>query len=250
MRTLKIFLIVSFCSTLLVIGCSKKAEEKKEATKQTEGGTITGLVYFPGEYPEPQKILINQDQHICGAFQYSEDFVVNEENKGLANVVISLANVTNGLPPQSETSHATIDQNGCRYVPHVQAVPVGTQLEVLNSDGILHNVHVYLNSIDPANEVLNKAQPAFLKKVEITLDKKGVYYFKCDIHEHMNAYIVTFDHPYFTVTDSTGHFKLENVPPGNYTVQAWHEVLGNLEKQVTVTKGQTSEVTFEILPNE
>lgn len=212
------------------------------------GGAISGVVRFPGESPEREKIMITKDQQICGAFQYSEIFVVSEENRGLKNVVISLVNVKDGQTPAATT--ATIDQKGCRYVPHVQAVPVGTNLEILNSDGILHNIHAYYNGLDPKNTVFNKAQPKFLKKITQTLEKAGMYYFKCDVHSHMSAYVAVMDHPFYAVTDDNGKFTIDNVPPGSYKIHAWHEALGTLEKTVTVAAGKTAEVNFEILPNE
>lgn len=227
----------------------KLSESKSETARALNGGTITGIVSFPEEYPERQKITITKDHQVCGAFQYSEVFVVSEENHGLQNVVITLKNVKSSQKAAAEAT-ATLNQKGCRYIPHVQAVPVGTTLEILNNDGLLHNVHAYFNSLEPGNTVFNKAQPKFLKKIKETLDKPGVYYFKCDVHDHMSAYIAVMDHPYYSVSDESGKYTIANVPPGSYQVQAWHEALGILEKEVTVEAGQTVEVDFEILPNE
>lgn len=227
----------------------KLSERRSETAVLLNGGTITGVVKFPKDYPEREKIIITKDQQICGAFQYSEDFVVSENNHGLQNVILYLINVKT-MKKALVKATATLNQKGCRYIPHVQAVPVGTVLEILNNDGLLHNVHAYFNGLDPGNTVFNKAQPKFLKKLKETLDKPGIYYFKCDVHDHMSAYIAVMDHPYYSVSDEAGKFTITNVPPGSYKIQAWHEVLGTLEKEVTVEAGKTSEVNFEILPNE
>ncbi len=213
-----------------------------------EGGTVTGVVRFPDEYPERQKITITKDQAVCGAFQYSELFVVSEETKGLKNVVVTIRDVEGKVKP-SEAA-ITIDQTKCQYVPHVQAVPVGSKLQILNSDGVLHNVHAYFDGLDPQNTVFNKAQPKFLKKISQDLDKAGMYYYKCDVHDHMNAFIAVMDHPYYAVTADDGSFSIAGVPAGTYSVGAWHEALGSLKKEVTVKAGQKSEVVFDILPNE
>ena len=77
-----------------------------------------------------------------------------------------------------------------------------------------------------------------------------MYYFKCDVHDHMYAYIAVMEHPYYAVTDETGEFTISNVPLGKYKIQAWHEALGILEKEVIVEAGKTAQVNFEILPNE
>ncbi len=243
MSVRKVFSIALLAVVALIYLANHRTSEAS-----LNGGAVTGVVRFPGEYPDREKIMITKDQQVCGAFQYSEIFVVAEENHGLKNVVITLVNVKGGQAPAAVT--ATIDQKGCRYMPHVQAVPVGSNLEILNSDGILHNIHAYYNGLDPKNTVFNKAQPKFLKKITHTLDKAGMYYFKCDVHSHMSAYVAVMDHPYYAVSDDYGKFTIDNVPPGSYKIQAWHEALGVLEKNVTVAAGKTTDVNFDILPNE
>jgi plastocyanin len=241
--------LTAFLIFVVTTSHEKPLESEPAITASVNGGTITGVISFPKEYPEREKIIITKDNQVCGAFQYSEVFVVSEENHGLQNVVVSLKNVKSGQKTSAEAV-ATLNQKGCRYTPHVQAVPVGATLEIFNSDGILHNVHAYLSGLDPSKTVFNKAQPKFLKKIKQTLDKPGMYYFKCDVHAHMGAFIAVMDHPYYSVSDESGKFTITNVPPGSYKVQAWHEALGTLEKEVTVESGKTVELNFEILPNE
>ncbi len=210
-------------------------------------GSISGAVRFPDDYPEREKITTTKDQAVCGAFQYSESFVVSEENHGLKNVVVTVEGAEGKV--KAGQAAAILDQNKCQYTPHVQAVPVGTKLEILNNDGLLHNVHAYFDGLDPKNTVFNKAQPKFLKKITQTLDKAGMYFFKCDVHDHMSAYIAVMDHPYYAVTDETGRFAISNLPAGTYKVKAWHEVLGSLEKTVIVESGKAADANFDILPN-
>ncbi len=214
-----------------------------------DSGTVTGVVLFPQAYPEQEKTPVTKDRRVCGAFQYSEEFVVSEKNHGLKNVVVSLTNITGGAASPSE-SVVQLAQKKCRYVPHVQAVQVGTTLELLNDDGILHNVHAYYGGLGPQNTIFNKAQPKFLKKIQQKLDKPGIYFFRCDVHAHMTAYIAVMEHPYYAVTDENGEFTISEVPPGRYKIQAWHEVLGTQEKEVTVQAGKAASVRFEIWPNE
>lgn len=210
-------------------------------------GTITGVVRFPESYPEREKITITKDHAVCGAFQYSEDFVVSETDHGLMNVVVSLLEVQEKIkaPPGST---ATLEQQGCRFVPHVQAVPAGTVLEIVNNDGILHNIHAY--TMEPKRTLFNKAQPKVLKKIKQPLRRSGMYSIQCDVHNHMSAFIAVMDHPFYSVTDENGSYTLSDVPPGTYKIQAWHEVLGALEKEVTVQSGQTVEIVFDIIPNQ
>jgi len=215
--------------------------------KPPASGTITGAVRFSEKSPEPEKITITKDEQICGTFKYSKSLVVAKETRGLKNVVVSLVSV-NGKP--TVASRITLDQKDCEYLPHVQAVPVGSRVEILNSDGILHNVHAYFNGLDPKDTVFNKAQPKFLKKISQTLDRAGTYYFNCDVHNHMSAFIVVLDHPYYALTDEDGSFTVADVPAGSYMVQAWHEVLGTKQKAIQVEAGKSSTVMFDMPPKE
>lgn len=228
---------------------SSERNSQPRLSSALNGGTVTGFVRFPEDYPDIEKINVTKDQQICGAFKYSESFVVSEQNHGLKNVVVMILNVKGGKKA-SDGSTVTLDQKKCQYVPHVQAVPIGSKLQILNDDGILHNVHAYFNGSDPKDTVFNKAQPKFLKKINQKLDKVGTYFFKCDVHDHMSAFIAVMDHPYYAVTDELGEFTIPGVPPGTYTVQAWHEVLGTLEKEVHVQAGKPVQINFDILPNE
>ncbi len=213
----------------------------------TGDGTLSGIVRFPDDYPEREKITTTKDQATCGAFKYSETFVVSEDNHGLKNVVVTVEGAK-GKITNTQTAFK-IEQVKCQYIPHVQTMPVGSKLEIFNNDGLLHNVHAYFDNLDPKSTVFNKAQPKFLKKITQTLDKVGMYYFKCDVHDHMSAFVSVVDHPFNAVTNETGEFSIENLPAGTYNVKAWHEALGTLEKTVTIEAGKTAEANFDILPN-
>ena len=185
----------------------------------TDRGTVRGVVRFPESYPEREKITITKDHAVCGAVQYSEDFVVSEKGHGLKNVVVSLSGVQETTKASGE-SIATLEQQGCRFVPHVQAVLAGTVLEIVNNDGILHNIHAY--TLEPKRTLFNKAQPKMLKKIKQPLRRPGMYSIKCDVHNHMSAFIAVMDHPFYSVTDENGSYTISDVPPGTYKVQAWH----------------------------
>jgi plastocyanin len=139
------------------------------------------------------------------------------------------------------TQPATIDQKECRYHPHVFGIRAGQPLDILNSDPTLHNIHAQPS----ANQEFNVGQPVQGMKTTRTFTAREVMVpFKCDVHGWMNAYAGVLDHPYFAVTNLDGRFELKSLPPGTYTVEAWHERLGAATEQVTLGPNETKAVTF------
>ena len=116
-------------------------------------------------------------------------------------------------------------------------------MEILNPDGVLHNVHSY----SKVNSAFNKAQPRFKKKLKVKIDKAEAISIKCDVHGWMSGWLFSAANPYFSVTDDKGSFKLTDVPPGTYTLEIWHETLGKTSKKVTVKAKKEVKVTVEMV---
>ena len=129
-----------------------------------------------------------------------------------------------------------LEQRGCQFIPRVLAIRTGQVLAVKNSDPVSHNVH----PMPKNNRDWNQQQPP---KAEDLKRKFGfaevMIPVKCNVHSWMRSYIGVLDHPYFAVTDKDGGFSLKGLPPGKYTVAAWHEKLGEQTSEVTVAKGET-----------
>ena len=139
------------------------------------------------------------------------------------------------------TDVLTINQQGCRYTPHVFGMQVGQTLQIVNSDPTLHNIH----ATPSVNDEFNMGQPIQNMTFERTFDSAEVMVpFKCDVHGWMNAYVGVLDHPYFATTALDGLFDISSLPPGDYIVEAWHEALGTQTQNITVTTGGTTEVSF------
>jgi len=139
------------------------------------------------------------------------------------------------------TESAKIDQMNCRYHPHVFGMRVGQPLEIINSDPTLHNIH----ALPKGNKEFNTGQPIQGMKTTHTFEAKEVMVpFKCDVHGWMNAYVGVLDHPYFATTGADGKFELKTLPPGTYTIEAWHEKLGTTTQMVTLGPKETKEVMF------
>ena len=181
-------------------------------------GSIQGTIRAanPPAVPPPHAVV--KDATVCGKDAPNEAVLVDKKG-GLRNVVVFLTNAkfTGKAAP---IANAALDQRQCRYFPHVQALTVGTPLSLMNNDAILHNVHAN----DTGMTVFNVAMPIKGQKLPIPMRKPGLMKLQCDAgHTWMNGWIYVFDHPYFAVTDDAGAFTIKDVPPGEYTVELWHE---------------------------
>ena len=128
------------------------------------------------------------------------------------------------------------------YVPRVIGVVAGQDIEVINGDKTMHNVHTYKGQ----ETLLNAGQPAGAAPIKKPAsDEAAVIKVKCDVHPWMTAYIIATDHPYFAVTDENGKFKIDKVPSGDYTVEAWHSEFGTKTAQIKVEAGKGVDPKFE-----
>jgi len=226
--------IGAFLAIALVVGVAAVAHRPGPAGAQG-GGTIEAAVTYAGA-PAVEKLKVNKDTEKCGTEAVIEKVVVGA-NKGLANAVVSVP----GAKGASKAMKVTIDQHGCKFVPHVVAMTPG-EVELKNSDDILHNIHTY----STANPSINKAQPKFKKVMTEKFEKPEIIKLTCDVHSWMLGWAAVMPNPFFGVTDASGATKIENVPPGKYTVEAWHETLGKQTKEVEVKAGQTVKVAIEM----
>lgn len=227
-------LIATMAGLALVVGGVALIGGARTATAQG-GGTIEVEVKYNGA-PVVEKLKVNKDTEKCGTEATIEKVAVGG-NKGLANAVASVAGAK-GAPTAKK---AVIDQKGCKFVPHVVAMTPG-EIEIKNSDDILHNLHTY----STANPAINKAQPKFKKTMTEKFEKPEIVKVTCDVHSWMLGWIAVMPHPYFGITDGNGATKIENVPAGKHTVEVWHETLGKQTKEVEVKAGQATKVAIEM----
>jgi len=209
------------------------------------GGTVTGKVRFTGAKPLMAKIDMS-DESVCKA-KYTapptEETVVVNPNGTLANVFVY---VDSGLPANytapAPTEDVVLDQNGCRYHPHVLGIRVGQKLAIKNSDGILHNI----KAMGKLNRTFNVSQPTSMTTERVFTAREVMVPLECNVHGWMQAYLGVLPHPFFAVTGTDGSFSLKGLPPGTYTIKAWHEKYGTQVATVTVTAGgaKTQDFTF------
>jgi len=228
---------VVLVAALLTAPVSAIAQYKGGDVK--DGGSISGTVKFKGTAPAPKKLDVGKDKEVCDKSpKFDQTLVVKDGN--LANAVVTITDIKSGK--KIDAKKVTLDQHGCEYKPHVLAFPAGTTVEILNPDGILHNVHSY----SKINTAFNQAQPKFKKSLEVKIEKAEAVEVKCDVHGWMHGWLVATANPYVAVTDGSGSFKLTDVPAGSYTVEVWHEKLGKSTQKVTVKAKEEAKAAFEL----
>ena len=136
---------------------------------------------------------------------------------------------------------ASIVQEGETFIPHVLAVTRGSVVDFPNADPIYHNVFSLSKTkrFDLGRYAAGKSQP-------VRFDHPGIVRVFCDIHSHMNAFILVFNHPFFSMTDGDGRYRIDNIPPGTYTVVAWNEGVSSEPRSVTVPSGGIAELDFAL----
>ena len=201
--------------------------------------SINGTVTFEGKAPVLKPLAMNADP-ACAKMHSApvpNEMLVLGNGNTMGNIMVW---VSKGLPagktyPAPKTP-VTLDQKGCQYVPHVMGVMVGQPYKILNSDGILHNVH----ALPKINRAFNRAMPATVKEASATFDKpEAVFQIKCDVHPWMSAYVGAFTHPFYSVTRPDGKFNISGLDPGTYEITAWHERLGTQTATITVGANDT-----------
>ncbi len=198
-------------------------------------GHLKGKFTLSGALPSASALQITKDQEVCGKHNLvDESVVVNAENKGVANVVVHLYVGRGDTAPTPHDSYASsqatpvvIDNNQCRFEPHVRVLQPGQTLLIKNSDAVGHNTKI--DSVD--NPAFNQTLPA---GAEIEHQFGGVERrpagVSCSIHPWMRGWLVIQDTPYAIVSDANGEFEISNLPSGNWTFQVWHEKAGAIAK--------------------
>jgi plastocyanin len=205
-------------------------------------GSITGRVTFAGTPPALPALRMDVDPACVslGGTATAESVVVGTDG-ALQNVFVYVKDGLGTLRFPVPPTAVVLDQKGCRYVPHVLGVQVGQRVDIVNSDPTLHNIH----ALPMANREFNTGQPIQgMKSTRQFTAREVMVPFKCDVHPWMNAYMGVLDHPFFAVTGANGSFELKGLPPGTYTVEAWHETLGSQTQMVTIGAKETGTAEF------
>lgn len=228
----------------LASGEAAAQAQKYQVNPPAQAGSITGKVTLTGSPPPPRKFLINKNREVCGTGT-KEEPTIALEGQAIDEVVVYIEDIKQGKAWPAKTEHV-IDNHKCDFRPHVQAMPLGEDLVVTNSDPILHNTHAYLSESQKGGlTVLNVALPKEGMRIPKKMTRAGMVRVNCDAHNWMQAWVYVTDNPYHATTANGGHYTIDGVPPGTYTVTFWQEGLGEQTRQVTVEPGK--KVTVDVV---
>lgn len=229
---------------LLAAACGGPGEQQQPTggPPPPEAGNVTGRIVYEGTAPTPRVVRMTSDP-LCmaeGQTVLSEVLVVGPDN-GLQNVFVYLKDGLGDYAYPVPTTPVVLDQQGCRYLPHVFGVQVGQPVEIVNSDSTFHNVH----AIPKVNREFNFGQHTQGARTTRIFDQPEVMVpFRCDVHGWMNSYAGVLPHPFFTVSQADGTFEIAGLPEGTYTIEAWHEQLGTQTQTVTIESGASPTLDF------
>jgi plastocyanin len=208
--------------------------------------SITGTVTFDGKAPTLKPLAMDADPACAkkhGDKPVPSELLVLGNGNTIGNIMVYVSKgVPAGKTYPAPTTPVVIDQNGCQYKPHVMGIMVGQPYKILNSDGVLHNIHTQ----PQLNKAFNQGMPATVKEVTTKFDKpEAIFHVKCDVHPWMSAYVGVFSHPFFSVTGTDGKFTISGLDPGTYEITAWHERMGTQTATVTVAANETKTQNFK-----
>jgi plastocyanin len=250
----RLWLVVPLCCALVAFvacgGGEKTAETPAPAAAapaadMANGGTVSGTIAYTGPDPDTP-IAMNADPVCLGLHKTPVDTNKVEVKDGkLGNVFIYVKTGLEGKTFPVPAEGKELDQQGCQYHPKIFGIQVGQKLTIKNGDGTLHNIH----ALPTVNTEFNQGQPFQNMSFDKTFDKPEIMvHFKCDVHPWMSAYMGVLDHPFYAVSDESGNYTLPKLPPGKYTIEAWHETLGTKTQDVEVTPGGAVTASFDFTP--
>jgi hypothetical protein len=203
-------------------------------------GEIKGKVTYEGTLPK-YKPLDMVNEPTCAKHYTTpvlpENVVAGPDNS-LKNVVVYISAGIQEEP--APTQPAMLKQRGCRYIPHVLAMEANQEIWVQNDDSVAHTVHPMAR----INKELNRSQPPGTPPLVIKYDKPEVIRVKCELHPWMRGVFVVLKNSHYSVSDEGGGFSLPDLPPGKYTVKAWHEQFGEQSQVVSIDGGEAKELNF------
>lgn len=233
------FLAIAMLSLVFLVGNSREVVAGYEGGDVSNGGAITGTVKLVGDVPAGKVLKVDKDQATCGHDDLPSEALMVSGDSALQNAVVSITSISKGK--KFEAGTPAIDQKGCVFRPHIAMIPQGGSIDLLNSDDVMHNLH----SWSMKNTAFNEGVAAH-GSISKTFEFPETVKVTCDVHKWMTSWLIVQENPYYAITDANGNFKLDGVPAGTYTVEAWQESLGRSSQEVTVAAGAEAKADFSL----
>lgn len=216
-----------------------------EVAPVKDGVSIQGKVHLGNSKPLVKRFPIFKDHKICGK-GHRDIPLVQVNGEGLLDTVVYLVNVPKGKPFRSWSKKITINQSGCRFIPHLSVMANGGEIEVINSDATLHNIHAYelVGANHFSNFTVSQPQRGDIVTKEVTVRRGMGMRVNCDAHNFMRGFVFLARNPYFAIVESDGMYSIDDIPPGTYVVRTWHGTLGERTRTITVKPNSVGTVDF------
>lgn len=243
--TLKLALGIAALLAVAALSAGQEASvlvAKKPYVRTGYEVTLSGTITLTGKRPKPLRIDTSADP-VCSQVNpdISTEWIVGQKGK-LANVFVYVkSEALNAYTFEQPTSEAVLEHKGCSYVPHVLGIRVGQLLTIVNGDPTTHNTH----PTPKINGEWNQSQPSGGTPITKSFKHGEMFIpFKCNQHPWEKAYVGVFDHPFFAISDEFGNYRIEGLPPGQYTVVAWHERFAEKTIEITFVPGEARDISF------
>lgn len=244
-RASRRFLAAVLFAFLPLFGGSAGAGEHYRESPVEQGGTVTGRVFASRAAQKVERFIVPKQTDICGG-NYRDSPIVTIHAGVLRHVVVHLEDVPEGKPFRAAATKVTINQAGCWFVPFLSVLMNGGELEAVNSDPLLHNIHIYEILRQGRSTVANVSQPrkGDIMTMSVHLDEGQALKVECDAHDFMHAFVFVAENPYYALVRPDGSFEIADVPPGRYAIHAWHPYLGEKDAAIEVEPNGAITVDF------
>lgn len=254
----------SFCAALYV-GCEKADEppakptaSQSQSSSESEasippqiqyevvevpnGGQVRGKVRISGPTPNLEDLPVGKDRGVCGETIPNRSLRLGPEG-GVEGAIVTLVGITSGTELRPFPGVAEIEITNCRLVPRVLLVPIGSTLEIVNNDSILHDIQAHLGE----TMLFDVALPIQHFRTQWKLDRPGIVKLASGAgHTWISGHIVVKEHPYYARTDARGAYTIDAIPPGTYDLRVWHELLEGEESALIIEPDTTANIDFSL----
>lgn len=207
------------------------------------GGKLSGKITHTGTVPPPLTILMEKNPEVCGTGSREIPDIYVDGSGGLQYAVVYFEKIAAGK--KWDGKQIQLNQKGCKFQEWLQVMEAKTELEIINRDPVLHNIHTYEIIGRVRVTIFNEAQPTqgYTFKKKIKMRRSPIMKIECDAHNFMHAWMLVLKNPYYAITAPDGSYSIDQIPAGKYKVTVWHSALGKKQQEIEITAGGTAKLS-------